>query len=330
MDYHFPELSYLTLRVLLKAKEAATLPPIKGSMLRGAFGHALRQTVCAARVATECRTCLLKSACVYTRIFETLIQGVPPPLLRGLPTSPRPFIIDVAEERTDFAAGETIAFRITLIGNAIEFYPYVIYSLVRMAENGLSSRRHRFSVAQVDALTAVELDGSETWRQIYRETEQTLATDAAPLFLQNDGKYAGPLSLLFLTPTRLKINNDLVISFTFHQLVFKMIRRVLEMAYFYQTDAPVDWQFQALLQAADEIEILERNLQWVDWHRYSNRQKTDMKLGGFTGKLTIDGNLAPFSHLLRLSRLLHVGKGATFGLGKMEMEIDDNYSKMKG
>ena len=45
-----------------------------------------------------------------------------------------------------------------------------------------------------------------------------------------------------------------------------------------------------------------------------------MKMGGFVGDMTVEGNLSPFRSLLNYSEVLHVGKGTTFGLGKMEIE----------
>ena len=44
-----------------------------------------------------------------------------------------------------------------------------------------------------------------------------------------------------------------------------------------------------------------------------------MSLGGFLGTLAIEGDLAPLWPLLRTAEVLHVGKGATFGLGKLEL-----------
>ena len=43
-------------------------------------------------------------------------------------------------------------------------------------------------------------------------------------------------------------------------------------------------------------------------------------LGGFLGELIVKGNLEPFVQLLRTAEIIHVGKGATFGLGKMEIQ----------
>jgi CRISPR/Cas system endoribonuclease Cas6 (RAMP superfamily) len=42
-----------------------------------------------------------------------------------------------------------------------------------------------------------------------------------------------------------------------------------------------------------------------------------MKLGGLVGTMTLAGDLSPFTPLLRAAEILHVGKGATFGLGKV-------------
>lgn len=44
-------------------------------------------------------------------------------------------------------------------------------------------------------------------------------------------------------------------------------------------------------------------LKWHDWERYSARQDTKMKMGGFTGRIAFEGNLGEF---------LHVGKGTSF------------------
>jgi hypothetical protein len=37
--------------------------------------------------------------------------------------------------------------------------------------------------------------------------------------------------------------------------------------------------------AADDVQIVKRDLHWQDWQRRSNRQNTTMKMGGFVGKI---------------------------------------------
>jgi hypothetical protein len=101
-------------------------------------------------------------------------------------------------------------------------------------------------------------------------------------------------------------------------LVFKMLRRVLELAHFHVPDAQIDWEFRPLLVAADDIQIVKRGLHWQDWQRRSNRQNTTMKMGGFVGKISLEGDLTPFIDLLRVCEIVRVGKGTVFGNGKME------------
>ncbi len=73
-----------------------------------------------------------------------------------------------------------------------------------------------------------------------------------------------------------------------------------------------------MLGAANAVVVENQNLHWEDWERYSNRQETRMKMGGFVGEVTLLGELAPWLPLLKIGELTHVGKGATFGLGKYE------------
>ncbi len=63
------------------------------------------------------------------------------------------------------------------------------------------------------------------------------------------------------------------------------------------------------------VEMRDGNILWHDWERYSARQDTRMKMGGFVGKVEYQGELAEFLPLLSLGEKLHIGKGATFGLG---------------
>lgn len=160
-----------------------------------------------------------------------------------------------------------------------------------------------------------------SWRQLYDGEKQKLlnAPNPSSLFesaLQNDTS-SQQLQLSFLTPTRLKFRDELTINFTFRMLCFKMIRRVLELAHFHVPAAIIDWEFHQLLVAADDIEISENRLQWSDWQRHSNRQNTDMKMGGFIGDLMLNGELRAFLPLVRACEVLHIGKGTVFGNGKI-------------
>jgi CRISPR-associated endoribonuclease Cas6 len=280
-------------------------------MLRGAFGHALRRLVCVMGREQACATCRLRRECVYTRLFETFVEGEPPPLMRGLPTAPRPYVIEPGSSARKLAAGEALAFDLLLVGQAADLQAFAVLAVERMAEAGLGRARHRFTVERV---AGREPDGGT--RKLLHGEGFTPAAVEVPL-----GELADPsrVRVRFVTPTRLKVRDHLVTTLGFRALAFAMLRRTLELAHFHVPAAAIDWSFRPLLDAASTVRETATNLHWHDWQRYSNRQQCTMSLGGLVGEIELTGDLAPFAPLLRTAQVLHVGKGATFGLGRIEI-----------
>lgn len=320
--YQLPELHYLRLRFKLMATENTRLPHFKGSMLRGAFGHALRKTVCAMDRDVTCADCMLKAQCAYTRLFETFITGEPPRFLRGLDTAPRPFVFECADLQQEFVPGSPLEFDLILLGSAIDFVPYIVFSVLQMCQTGLGPDRNRFELSQVDCFQP-ESENDDGWSQLYDAATQCLVFSPQPTKLAQNPPMTDDQCLMtklcFVTPTRLKFKGKYKLDFTFRDLVFKLIRRILELTYFYMPDEEINWEFHDLLVAASEVQITERNLRWSDWHRYSNRQQTKIDMSGFVGEMVLSGDLTPFMDLLRYCEVVHVGKGAVFGLGRMDV-----------
>jgi hypothetical protein len=52
------------------------------------------------------------------------------------------------------------------------------------------------------------------------------------------------------------------------------------------------------------------------WEWYSGRQKIRVKMGGFAGEISFEGEVGPFMPLICAGEVLHTGKGTGFGLGK--------------
>jgi hypothetical protein len=119
---------------------------------------------------------------------------------------------------------------------------------------------------------------------------------------------------------RLKVGGRLAGTLDFRTLAFAMLRRTLELAHFHVPGAGIDWTFRPLLDRAAAVRLTASRLAWHDWDRCSNRQQTKVTLGGLIGTLELAGDLAPFAPLLRTAEILHVGKGATFGLGRIAVE----------
>ena len=82
-----------------------------------------------------------------------------------------------------------------------------------------------------------------------------------------------------------------------------------------------------LLEKAESVKTSRTNLGWQEPERYSFRQKARMKMGGFIGEITFEGDLKEFLPFIKLGEYIHIGNLTGFGLGKYEMVEESRKSK---
>jgi hypothetical protein len=335
MESPIKNFKFARYRFFLKAKDPLYLPEYKGSALRGGFGYAFKKVVCALK-NKECPDCLLKEKCIYSYVFET-----PPPadtrIMRKYPSAPHPFVLlpPLEDDRT-YEPGEKLEFQLTLIGKAIDYLPYFIYTFEELGKMGLGKGRGKFSLEEVKRIgerTRVKGEGArsatgerckekgEGRESIYSGKEKILRQLPAPLSSDLSPLIYHPtpsLHLLFLTPTRLKFEGELTSDLKFHIFFRNLLRRISLLSYFH-CEKELDVDYRGLIREAEGIATKKTNLCWYDWERYSTRQEEKMKLGGFLGRIEFSGDLRPFWPYVLLGEFIHVGKGSSFGLGKYEI-----------
>jgi len=337
----------------LTAKEPTILPAYKGATLRGGFGYAFRRVVCAIK-DKECADCLLKEKCIYSYVFET----TPPSdtkIMRKYKSAPHPFIIEPpADKRRGYKSGDEINFGLTLIGRAIDYLPYFIYTFDELGKIGIGKGKAKYTLRNVACegktiydsesktlkpfiassvlippLARGDEEGSENNPPLANLQLSTppLANQISSPTLEKGGKggfFNKQLTLNFLTPTRILFDGHLTLDLEFHILIRNLLRRLSLLYYFHSNGDPSEWDFKGLIEQAKEIKVKSHNLKWYDWERYSGRQETRMKMGGFIGDITFEGNIEPFMPLIKAGEVLHVGKGTGFGLGKYKIVKGDS------
>ena len=300
-------------RVILTARSTIVMPPYAGSTLRGGFGHAFRKMVCT-QGPIDCRDCVLKAVCPYPYIFETApFEGAKQ--LRTYGDVPRPFVIDPLDTRGEYRKGESFSFQLTLIGRALDYLPYFLASFRELGEIGIGKGRGRFQLSRVLSDGGEYIYDSET--QMVHNRNNTLsfgdiAGEAAP-------QPTGQLNLNLLNPTRITHAGKLTDKLPFHLFWRRLIGRISALAYFHCGES-LDLDFKGLIAQAETVDTVRSSLRWKDWTRYSSRQNQKMQLGGLVGNVTYAGDLAAFLPFVMLGTFLHVGKNATFGLGKYRIE----------
>lgn len=311
-----PRLPLARYQITFRAQDEARMPPYGGSAWRGAFGRALKKSVCVTRQKT-CNGCLLLHSCAYPYVFET---PLPPGArkMRKYERVPHPFVIfpDDAVGST-VTAGTEYRLGLSLFGRADRFLPYVLHALQQAGLGGLTARRHCLVLERVEQ---EDQPGGGNWRQIYVPGEPCVALGLLEVALPPVPRSVG---LVIHTPLRLQRNGRLVSPerFQFGDLFRNLLRRISMLMEFHG-GTTLETDFAELVRLSDSVLFSERELHWKDWTRYSSRQDAEMQMGGIVGSATLgDQDLSPFWPYLWLGRFTHAGKGTSMGLGRYTLEI---------
>lgn len=296
--------------ISIRFMEKAQLPPYKGSTIRGAFGNAFRRATCIT-ARSECASCLLRETCVYSYVFETPIPENTDKM-RLYTHAPHPFIIEPPlDTRTQYNPGDTLSFHVTLIGKAFEYLPYFVLAFMEMGQRGLGRHRAKYVLTEV---WDMHPDGKT---KIYDSQSEVLGKRRKILFSDMiDGLSIGDsVQMEFITPTRIQYKGRITQKLDFHVILRNLLRRIGNMMYFHCQTEP-DIKFKDLISRSEDIRIAHSTLSKYSWQRYSSRQDRKMSFDGMTGTCEYQGDLEPFSNILKIGEYLHVGKATAFGLGK--------------
>ncbi|WP_305908581.1 CRISPR system precrRNA processing endoribonuclease RAMP protein Cas6 [Methylomarinum sp. Ch1-1] len=277
-----------------------------GSMLRGAFGRALRKSVCVTRM-NDCKSCLLYRQCTYPKIFET------PPLhseFQQFSQVPNAFVIEPPPMgRRQLQSGENFSFNLVLIGRALDDLPTVIHAWQRALKAGLGPGH-----AQAELINVVFEPGQPVEQIIYPAASDNRLLPT-PSFAPQPLPATDSIDLQLHTPLRIK-HHGKVLSGAMRGKDFLMalVRRYYLLQEFHTPNYQAP-NFKELTDHAEQIQA-NHQLSWYQWDRYSHRQKQKMTFGGVIGTLRLQGNLTPFLPLLQQGQWLHVGNKTTFGMGR--------------
>ena len=277
-----------------------------GSMLRGAFGHALRHISCMTKMK-DCKTCPLQASCPYTLIFEP----APPTKhsLQNFSQVPTPYVIEPPPLGSkNYQVGETLSFSMVLMGAAIKQLPLIIFAWQRALARGLGKYQSRARLINV-------INQTEQYAQIIYQAEaaESIQNQQPYTILALENKEQ--LTLHLKTPLRIqKQGKVLSDTMTARDFLMALVRRNYLLSEFYG-DYYQAADFSKLAEQAELIQ-LKSKLSWCDWTRYSNRQQQKMTLGGVLGTLQLQGDLSAFLEVLNLGQWLHVGNKTSFGMGQ--------------
>jgi len=306
-------------KLILKAKEPMFLPEYKGSMFRGGFGYTLRHICCSSKEG-NCKECLLKEKCPYAYIFETS----PPAEVKHFGRNkevPRPYIFEPPlDSKREFRAGEDLVFHLVLIGKAIDYLPYFIYTVRELGNIGVTPRRHKYELTTMYAVDELK----ERSEKIYSSEDEMIYNQILPITFKDCAERTGfdkkRVIIKFITPTRIKYQSKYLFdNLPFPTLIQSLTLRINALSIFH-CNGEWDESLRDLRKTAEVVKIAESSLRKKSVRRYSSRQRKQDTLSGFIGDVVYEGDLMEFLPLLVLGQFIHVGSDCVFGCGKYVLE----------
>lgn len=282
------------------------LPKYSGSILRSAFGMALRQISCITGHSTCCE-CQFISNCAYSKIIESESHA----RAKNQSLSLAPYVIEPEIfVQPPISSNKKFRFHFILMGSALKHLPLVVFAWQRVLAFGVGKNRITGELVKIYR----SVNGSEDlciWKagqtrivphelttnlNIPAEKDDILLYFDTPLRLQRKGKILG---------TREVSPADLLAG---------CLRRFQAVAAW--SEEKIDAQKVHELTERAKSLVSQSELKYVNFSRYSSRQKQKMDLPGLVGYWRIQGNLKPFLPALYLCEIVHIGKNTSIGLGK--------------
>jgi len=316
MDIEAPisVVNYCHLQFHLQLIDSFRTHEFNGSMIRGTLMREVRNLVCTTG-QNDCSDCPFINECVYHRIFEPTV--VEPTREQNAPRFhisqiPRPFVLDTSSmDNQRLQSREFMNFDLILFGNALEALPFFVFGIHKMGDRGLGRERARFRLREVR-------DHLSTSALIYSDMDKQLTDPhTVPLFTVNDD--APPVRMVHLrigSPFFTKTGGHPVRHPDFYHFIRVGVTRLEMLSHFYGSG---DLPFPAgeLIRMSQDVEEVSARYRWVAQSRFSSRQKKELKIGGVMGDVLFKGDLRPFMPVLRALEISHLGKNASFGLGKI-------------
>lgn len=338
-----------TIRFVVRQDESLKMPEHSGSMLRGAFGVALRSLTCVTDMP-ECKDCPLKQHCKFPHIFEmpalqpSTVQAVNPYVIH-VPIMEQTPCFSIAQntknqtatdKRTQtFEQGDVWQFGMTVMGAAVSETALIIKAWQLALANGLGAhvpyRRATLLQADCDGKILYTSPHLSSTRAIDSPSPDSKDMSISQMLHSHVQSVHMPIQLTmqFLTPFRYQQNNRIVShadsldSVTFIASLYNRIRLCQDN---HSPNHTWDIGYDSYHHFKEDIETLSIAVNITANHvpRRSNRQQRKMQLYGLQGELHLTGDAQTLTRLLpalQLGEKLHIGKNTTMGLGQYQLRL---------
>ncbi len=285
------------------------------SPLRGGIGFYLRKECCAFQDFRRrpCEECPLAGSCGYVQLFAPL---PPPPTvdrhgkLRLHRPPPRPFALSSGIVKDD---EKRMVIDLVLFGPALKQASFFLTAAVR----ALRKIKGRWPVTVHRVVDVTPAFPAHIQNSTAAATGLLLADWLEPGTIQLQRQSAADVTVHCLTPVCLSPRGNYSNAFSLELLARNIIRRLRDLKRTYGVDTKMGQLDGQLFVGLAAVENRANHLQPCTARRYSFRQHQPHSLHGQCGQ-AVFGHVPPgIVPLLQAAEIIHVGKGSSWGLGKI-------------
>lgn len=295
------DLNFVRLIFTLKLA-AGSADPYALFALRPHFIESFRQTVDCGQL--QCELCPKAEACPYRQSIDQPLSADPAALKRYQKPS-LPFVFDIPVLPPNSNRGGTMELGLIIAGSAVNYFAEYIAATRAMLRNPGFMRRLNASILKVETV------GYRGVRNIIMERGGEVKTGLLEILSVRGLQEAvvlpsDSITLTIMTPMRIMGEGKPLRELSFSPFVRALFRRLSSLAYYYGgAEAELDYKW--LAEQSRLVECVAADVRWVEWGN---------KWSGLIGTGTFAGDLSEYQPFLLAGECLHVGKGASFGLGR--------------
>ncbi len=279
--------------------------------IRNDFVSAFREVVC--RNGNGCNGCPERDICSYHLTFSQDVSDDGAAAKRHQ-KPPLPFVFDFPVLPAAPNSGKEIEMALVLAGTAINHARDYIAAVCAIFDPSSTLGKLAVEVVRVESVTVTDC------RNLIMENGGPVALDEISTISARDIADTQDLSpnrvrLTITTPMKLLHDGKTVSELTFPLFIRPLMRRVSSIAFYYYgggLEADYKW-LSSLSESVKTVENRFRPAEWVEGHRGE-------RFDGLTGSGVFEGALSDFHNFLLLGEFFHIGKGASFGLGRFRLD----------
>ena len=292
---------YIKLHFEVEIADDCELPLTKASAIRGGMGQMLLAAHCIRD--RNCETCDFRNECVVQRIMYSPFDIKPKFVTEGESAG---YVIECEDYRTDFEAGDTLAFTIILFGKAIAHFNPLLQAIHALGQVGLGKEHARFQIVSVtNSKKEPLLNGNSINMGNY--DIRTLLD-----YVEYRRRRSSGTRMRFHSPTTIKSNSQILKEFDAEAIVRALSRRLYMLDCYEGIEANQLW--------FDKIPtLLAHSERGTTVSRYTTRHQQKIHLEGIRGWADFDEVDEDLYLLMLAGEVMHVGKRVSLGFGRYTM-----------